>query len=81
MDELSSKTGVKLDNTKILQAVPEEQRSEVETKLIQSTKSGIINLYVKGLEDRIKKAIDAGVPKNHPWVLDHQSAINKIKSL
>lgn len=57
------------------------ERQAAEQNIMKGAKAGMKAFYVKQLEDRVKKAVDAGVPKEHPFVKDHLNVISKIKAL
>lgn len=57
------------------------ERQAAEQNIMKGAKAGMKAFYVKQLEDRVKKAVEAGVPKEHPFIKDHLGVISKIKAL
>jgi hypothetical protein len=74
-------TGKKIDGMDELAKVPEQERKVAEQQLLKGVRAGMKAFYVKQLEAQAKAAVEAGVPKDHPFVSDYASVIQKIKAL
>jgi len=81
LQDLQSKLGKKLPGIDKLSQVPQREREQAEQKLLVGVQRGMKEFYVKQLEGQVKAAIEAGVPKDHPFVADYVSVISKIKGL
>lgn len=81
LQDLQTKLGKKLPGMDKLQQVPQQERQKAEQDLLRGVKGGMKEFYVKALESQVKAAVDAGVPKDHPYVGAYTSVISKIKAL
>lgn len=81
IDELQSKIGKKLPGVEKLNQLPPDQRAEMSRSIMVGVKKSLLSMYIKGLEDHIKSAVQVGVPQDHPYVGDYMATIKKIKSL
>jgi hypothetical protein len=64
-----------------IKKLPPEEKKKAEEMLIKGIRTPMKELYVKGLEDRVKAVVDAGIPEESDFVKDHRQVIQKIKSL
>lgn len=64
-----------------LKKLPDKERAEVGQQVMSGVKKSALRLYANGLEARVKKAVKAGVPQDHPYVADHVKTLQKIKAL
>lgn len=71
----------KLPGTDKLSQVPQQERQKAEQDMLKGIHAGMKAFYVKQLEAQVKATVDAGVPKDHPYVKDYVSVIGKIKAL
>lgn len=81
LQDVQQKVGKKLPGMDKLAQVPQQERQKAEQDLLKSIHAGMKEFYVKQLEGQVKAAVEAGVPKDHPYVKDYASVITKIKSL
>ena len=81
LQDLQSKTGVKLKGMEKLQQVPEQERKGVEQTLLTNAKKSMKEFYCKNLEGQVQEAIKAGIPESHPYVEVYRGVISKIKAL
>ena len=81
LQDMQQKFGKKIPGLEKLSQVPEQERQKAEQALLKSIKEGLKAFYVKGLEDHVREAVQAGTPKNHPFVRDYAMTISKIKGL
>ena len=58
-----------------------QERQNLEQVLLKNVKSSALSLYVKGLEAHVKKAVEAGIPNDNPYVELYLGAISKLKSI
>lgn len=81
LEDLQKKVGKKLPGLDKLAKVPDQERQKAEQELLIATKKMMKEFYVKQLEGQVKKALDAGVPHDHPFIHDYNSVIAKIKAV
>lgn len=81
LGDLQRKVGKKLPGLDKIDQVPEEERQKAEEQLVAGVKQGMKAFYLKSLETHVKEAVEAGVPKEHPFVQDYLRVISKIKAL
>lgn len=81
LQDMQQKFGQKIPGLEKLSQVPEQERQKAEQALLKSIKEGLKAFYVQGLETHVKEAVQAGTPKNHPFVRDYATTIAKIKAL
>lgn len=81
LQDMQQKLGQKIPGLDKLSQVPQQERQKAEQALLKSIKEGLKAFYVKGLETHVREAVQAGTPKNHPFVADYASTISKIKAL
>lgn len=81
LQDIQAKMGKKLPGLDKLQQVPQQERQKAEQDLLKGIKAGMKEFYVKQLEGQVKAAVEAGVPKDHPYVTDYAGVISKIKGL
>lgn len=81
LQDVQQKLGKKLPGLDKLQQVPQQERQKAEQDLLAGVKKGMKEFYVKQLEGQVKAAVEAGVPKDHPYVKDYSAVIGKIKGL
>lgn len=81
LQDLQAKTGTKLKGMDKLAQIPEQERRSAEQELLAGAKKGMKAFYVKSLEGQVKKALEAGVPENHPFVQDYRKVIARVQSL
>lgn len=81
LDDLQKKLGKKLPGMEKLSKVPQQERQKAEQQLIMGVKKSMKEFYVKQLESQVKKAVESGVPQNHPFVKDYMNVISKVKNL
>lgn len=81
LQDLQNKTGAKLKGIEELSKVPQQERAQIEQKILQGTKGAMKEFYTKNLEGQVKQALDSGIPQDHPYVQDYQHVISKIKGL
>jgi len=58
-----------------------QERQNSEMTLIDNLQKSFKEYYVTNLKNHLKGVIDAGIPKNHPYVQDYESVISKINSM
>jgi hypothetical protein len=81
VEDLSKLTKGRVPALEQLKKLPEEERKGVEQGIVKAAKEAGIKVYVAGLTKRIQQAVKAGVPEDHPYVVDHTKALQKIKAL
>jgi hypothetical protein len=81
LSDVEKATGKKVPGTEKLANVPKDEKQALEEKLVSAVKASMKTFYVKKLEERVKKAIDAGVPADHPFVSAHKKAVSHIQSM
>lgn len=81
VEELAKAINKNIPELKKIQALQEPERSQVEQKLLQAIKGSMKSFYVKQLTDKVKNAIESGVPSDHAYLNDLKSAIQKIKNI
>jgi len=81
LEDLQKKTGKKFDGMDKLAQVPQQERQKAEQTLLAGMKKSMKEFYVKQLEGQVKAAVEAGVPKDHPYINDYAKVISKIKAL
>jgi len=81
IQDLQSKLGTPLKGTENLKQIPQQEQQQAFAQVMSATKQSIKSFYVKNLESQIKKATDAGVPNDSPFVHDVSGVIAKIKAL
>lgn len=81
LQDLQAKLGKKLPGMDKLGEVPQQERQKAEQTLLIGVKKSMKEFYTKQLEGQVKAAVEAGVPKDHPYVRDYTSVIAKIKGL
>lgn len=81
LQDLQNKTGAKLKGLEKLQQASPQERQGIERQILETTKKSMKEFYVQNLEGQVKKAIEAGVPEDSPYVQDYARVISKIKTL
>lgn len=81
LQDMQKKLGKKLPGVGELSRIPQQERPGAEEAMLKGIKAGMKEFYVKQLEGQVKTAVEAGVPKNHPYVSDYMRVISKIKNL
>jgi len=81
LSDLQKVLGKNIPGIDKLSKVPENERQKAEQVVLGSVKKSMKSFYINQIETQMKKAIEQGVPQEHPYVKVHQSAIKKIKSL
>jgi len=81
LQDLQTKTGVKLKGMDKLQQIPEQERKASEQTLLTGAKKSMKAFYVKNLEGQVEEALKSGVPESHPYISDYRKVISKIKAL
>jgi len=81
LEELQKSLGKKIPGLDKLSKVPQNERQASEQQLLKSVKQSTKEFYVKQLTSQIKKAVDSGVPQEHPYVKAHMATLAKIKNM
>jgi len=81
LDDLQKITGKQIPGMDKLGGMEQQARQKAEQLLIASIKKTMKEFYVKQLEEQAKKAVDAGVPKDHPFIKSYLDVISKIKAM
>lgn len=81
VDDLQKLLGKNVSKLNDIKKLNEPERSQVVQKIVQATKESTKSFYIKKLESIVKKASEAGVPGDHPYVKDHRAALAKIKGI
>ena len=81
LEDLQRKSGKRIPGLEKLKEIPEQERKLAEQNMLKGARAGIKAFFVEQLELRVKQALDAGVPGEHPYIKDHKGVISKIKSL
>lgn len=81
LQSIQKVAGKQIPGLQKLSELEGNERQSAEQNIMKAAKAGMKAFYVKQLESRVKKAVDAGVPKDHPFVKDHLNVISKIKAL
>lgn len=81
LQDLQAKLGKKLPGLDKLAQVPQQERQGAEQELMKGIKQSMKEFYTKQLEGQVKAAVEAGVPKEHPYIRDYAGVISKIKAL
>jgi hypothetical protein len=64
-----------------LAKMPPDQQKAASQKVMQDIRKAMISMYSTNLTGQVKKARAAGIPDEHPMILDLMGAVKKIKSL
>lgn len=80
IDDLQKALGKQVPALQKVASLQEPERSQVEQKLLQACRSSTVAFYVDMLKKQAKAAIEAGVPKDHPYITDIKDAIARISS-
>jgi len=81
LQELQHKTGKQVKGAEKLAQLQPQERQKTEQAILATVRKSLKEFYVSNLEEQVKKAQQAGVPSNSPYVQDYNHAISKIKAL
>jgi hypothetical protein len=81
LQELQQKLGKPLKGMDKLAQLPQQERQKAEQVILAGAKKSMREFYVKSLEGQVKKALEAGVPEDHPFINDYRRTVSKIKAL
>lgn len=80
IQELETKLGKNVKGSEKLNNLKPEERQQLEAQLLSNVKKSMVLFYVKNLQAQVKVAIEAGIPKDSPFVSDYAEVIQKIKN-
>lgn len=81
IEELEKFLKKKLPKTEELKKAPQQERTKLERELLATIKKSMKEFYVKSIRAQAKKAVDVGVPSDHPFVVLYENVAQKINSL
>jgi hypothetical protein len=81
LKEIETKLDIKIPELAKLNKIPQDKRQEAEKQLLDSVRSGMIEVYVTQLQSYINHATKLGISEEHPFIKAYKNAITKIKSL
>ena len=81
LDELQKKIGKPLKGLDKLKSIKPEEKAEAEKQLLDNLRKSMKEFYAKSLEQQVKDAVGAGIPKNSQFVFDYVEVIRKIRAL
>lgn len=81
IEDIEKIIGKKIKGSEELKKLSGEEKKASDEMLIKAVKASSKKLYTAPLKARVKEVIDAGIPEDNPFVVDHQEIIKKIEEL
>jgi hypothetical protein len=81
LQELQQKTGKQAKGAEKLAQLPPAEKQKAEQAILATLRKAMKEFYAQNLEAQVKKAQEAGVPDDSPYVQAYNDVISKVKAL